>query len=1213
MVSESCIAAVPQSDLRDEFINPPWSFCPTPFYWWAGEKLDRGRIAWQLDQLCEKGVRRVVISYPHTPDGGTDAGDPEIFSTEWWELFRWFLSACRERGMTAGIQDYTIVAPILQSIGMESAEMQGGRMSCVSQQAGGGGMVRLVVEPGSHVIGAWAYVVRGGRASGEAHVDLSDAVRDGELEWVSPPGDWLVVLVFARVNPFDPMHPDGGRLAIDRLYAPFERECPGEVGRTLDLFFQDELDFGARMPFWSNTLLSSFAEIKGYDVAHWLPALWHDLGPLTEKIRLDYGDVVTRRIEDRYFKPIFHWHESRGTLLGHDNGGRGGVSEGRAHYGDYFRAMRWYSAPGCDDPRLQGARAFRGLKVNSSIAHLFGRPRVWLEAFHSSGWGTNPAGIITALHEDFVYGANLVNPHGLYYSTRGGWWEWAPPDVHFRQPYWQHAGSSQLYLTRMSWLLSQGIHRCDVAMLYPTDAIDAQPADPSFHGIRAHTGNGEISEGDPDEPQPEETAFALGKFLFDHACDFDFIDSTSLAAGDTSDGELRVGDTRARYRVLVIPAMSALRHGALEMALEFALGGGLVIAFGRLPLATDRAGRDDGETLGLLARLFGGTDQTSDLRQSHPGGGLACFFRCGYPKVLETITAAVDRDIQSTQPLQTLHRQIGTRDVYFLFNPSGEERLTEIRLRSPGRASQWNAWTGGVTPLGAGRSMTLAFGPREARLIVIETDQEPGGEVVPPAVAQAPSRVVPLDGDWLFSIVPTLDNRYGDFRLPASDECLGPDARTFRWADEMEENEAWQSPEFDDASWPQTTFSFGPRLEFVGPFAPDDRASPVDHPDDFDWQSYSISRRWGIERDPFLTHWLSGPHGLKGQVPDEFLDFHSETAGAAWYLRTKVISESARDAVLISGGRCIYQIWVNGESVVEKSEAEAPGAYPPWGIPHYECTPLKIDVPLTAGVNDVFVKLVQPVGQRTRAYFAFDPPAVRAEILGLRWFSDASAPRPCLPEPESRRAVRFRCACPPGVERFAFVARGKAMAWVNGEKATIDHHEELTDGCHRYQATVKSPLPGKGVVAIRVEAPAESRAGDALPEPVDFECGQGIIQAGDWCDHGLATYSGMGEYRRTIHMTDADLAGSVILDPGEVGVTAEVRVNGRTAATLISAPWQVDLTRLLHAGENELVIAVANTLANHYSVGSPTPYAFPEQTRSGLLGPVRLIISPSPS
>ena len=87
------------------FRSPPAAFRPAPFYWWAGESLTRERIAWQLDRLKEKGIRQVIVGYPHGPDGATDPGDPPLFSCEWWKLFRWFLSQCREREMTAGFQD----------------------------------------------------------------------------------------------------------------------------------------------------------------------------------------------------------------------------------------------------------------------------------------------------------------------------------------------------------------------------------------------------------------------------------------------------------------------------------------------------------------------------------------------------------------------------------------------------------------------------------------------------------------------------------------------------------------------------------------------------------------------------------------------------------------------------------------------------------------------------------------------------------------------------------------------------------------------------------------------------------------------------------------------------------------------------------------------------------------------------------------------------
>ncbi len=334
------------------FLSPPVTHGPVPFYWWAGEALDRGRIAWQLDQLCEKGVRQTVVSYPHHSDGTNDSGDPKLFSPAWWDLFRWFLGECRQRRMTAGFQDYTLVEPLLMAIGRENPGMQGGQMSCDARRISGHENVRLDAEPGTLVIVAWAYPLENGVPRIDARISLVDGVCDGVLEWTAPAGDWFVALVFARLNAFDPLHPQSGPLAIDKLYAPFERECPGEVGKSLNLFFQDELDFGGCMPFWSNYLFDAFSALKGYDLDPVLPALWHDFGKLTEKIRLDFADVVTRRIEDCYFKPIFAWHEDRGTMFGHDNCGRGRIAQGRAHYGDYFRAMRWYSAPGCEDPKL---------------------------------------------------------------------------------------------------------------------------------------------------------------------------------------------------------------------------------------------------------------------------------------------------------------------------------------------------------------------------------------------------------------------------------------------------------------------------------------------------------------------------------------------------------------------------------------------------------------------------------------------------------------------------------------------------------------------------------------------------------------------------------------------------------------------------------------------------------------------------------------------
>lgn len=1188
------------ADLAMMFREPPMTHAPVPFYWWAGEKLEKGRLAWQLDQLRERGIRQVVVSYPHGPEGGNSPGDPPLFSTEWWDLFRWFLAACRERGMTAGFQDYTLVEPILREIGQRTDGMDGGQMTCVAAGVSFREAVRLSAEPECRVVAAWAYPVRSGLPAVDGAMRLDDFLEDGTLEWTAPEGEWFAALVFVRGSGFDPMHPQAGELAVGALYQPFERECPGEVGDTLAVFFQDELDFGSRMPFWSRFLLDEFAARKGYDLRRWLPALWHDLGPMTEKVRLDYATFVVERIEDCYFKPVFRWHEERGTLFGHDNCGRGRIAEGRAHYGDYFQTMKWFTAPGCDDPKLHGPRAFMGLKVNSSIAHLYQRPRVWLEAFHSSGWGTTPREVVAALNEDFACGANVVNLHGLYYSTCGGWWEWAPPDFHFRQPYWMHAGRLNAYLTRLCWLLSRGVHGCDVAIVYPVAALHALPADPSPPTITAHVGNQRIGAAPTADTDPEECAFGIGRFLFDRACDFDFVDHATLSRAVASDGELRAGP--GRYRVLILPAMGAVHFSTLEKARDLVRAGGMVVAYGRLPRASERAGRGDPAVDSLLEEIFGTTGESSDHCHRHEGGGLACFVRGSYDRVMALIDASVERDVNASVPLQVLHRRLDDRQIYFLFNPADVPLEVDASFRAAGRASWWNAWTGDVECAGTGRRHRFHIGAGEARVLVFDESDNDGA----PAATMLPDpprtggKVVTLDGPWGFRVEPVLDNRFRDFSLVAGDGLLGPEARRFLYADEFPEGLS---------GWRETTFSFGSRLEVAGPLPPDADGAAIESEliagtGVSDWREYAFSTRWGIERDPFLTDWLSGPHGLKGRVPDEYLDFHSDLPGSMWYLRASVDAPVAGKYPLITGGRCIYQVWINGTPAASRAEALPAGIYQPWNIPHYECEPLESRVTLRQGRNDLLIKLVQPAGQRTRAFVAFSRPPADQGVIGLRWFADDRTPRPCLPAPATRQAIRFRFPSPPGACAMSFVSRGPARAWLAGKELDLHLQNQGSGGVFRYTCRFTDPAEVSSEVVLRVEAPAESRGGDALPQPVAFQCSDGRIPIGDWCDHGLATYSGAATYTRDFEV--AEFGNGIRLDLGALSATAEVHLNGMQVATLVAPPWTCDLTPFLRPGRNELAVTVANTLANHYSVGIPSPYAFPQQTPSGLFGPVTL-------
>lgn len=248
-------------------------------------------------------------------------------------------------------------------------------------------------------------------------------------------------------------------------------------------------------------------------------------------------------------------------------------------FGDYFRSVRWYTAPGHDTPG-GNADLIKG-KVSSSIAHLYNRPRVWLEGYHSLGWSAAPERLMQATCENYIYGCTLLNLHGLCYSTHGSYWEWAPPCYHFRMPYWRHMDVFMKYFERLSYILSQGVHCCDVAVMYPVAPL------------QAGMGGNEATK----------TAFETGRRLIDEGIDFDFMDFQSLDRAEIRDGRLHVSGEK--YSVLILPAMKALRWSTILKAREFHRKGGMVISIGALPEASDRAGSDDSELDAVVRGLFG--------------------------------------------------------------------------------------------------------------------------------------------------------------------------------------------------------------------------------------------------------------------------------------------------------------------------------------------------------------------------------------------------------------------------------------------------------------------------------------------------------------------------------------------------------------------------------------------------------------------------------
>ncbi|MGA2140238.1 MAG: glycosyl hydrolase [Verrucomicrobiia bacterium] len=131
----------------------------------------------------------------------------------------------------------------------------------------------------------------------------------------------------------------------------------------------------------------------------------------------------------------------------------------------------------------------------------------------------------------------------------------------------------------------------------------------------------------------------------------------------------------------------------------------------------------------------------------------------------------------------------------------------------------------------------------------------------------------------------------------------------------------------------------------------------------------------------------------------------------------------------------------------------------------------------------------------------------------------------------------------------------------------------------------------------------------------------------DWTGmDDLKHFAGTAIYRTTFHLS-REPRGDVFLGLGNVCDVASVTVNGKPAGTVFEVPFRVEVTGLLHNGNNEIVVKVANRTENAIAPaaadwkgpGKWPGYFFvnrayqdydPAQAQvhpSGLLGPVQLL------
>lgn len=1002
--------------LEEEFLNPPPGYGEVPFWWWTGDRLDKRRIAEQLRELHAKGVSGTQVNYAHLMSDGwkTMPVEPEIFSDEWWDIFVFAAEQSAKLGMGIGLSGYTLDWPgcdnLYRRLGIEVDETLG-----------------RVLE-----------------------------MKDGK-----------VVPVVKR-GTLDPLNPESAKRVIERFIRPFWEKTPASAHGALDYFFQDELRLAGDAYVWSDDFPEEFKKRKGYDIVPELALLFAtNVTKDVERVRLDYNDVMVALTEERYFRPIYDWHASRGKIYACDSATRG---LDPIEFGDYMRLIRWYTAPGFDTP---GGKADPvKCKMGSSISHLYRRPRVWLEGYHSQGWQANTASIFDATARNYVWGANLLNLHGLYYSTCGGWFEWAPPCYHFHQPYWALMDTTLKYFERLSFMLTRGTHVADIAIVSPQEPCVADRA-------RALRTSVPLSHA------------LVKRLAVDGTADCDYIDSDSiLAAAVEHDGEgcalVAAGE---RYRVILLPDMFAMRPAVRAKLDDFARRGGRVIDVRR----------------------------ADDVK----------------PPLVEK------PDVVGNKGLKYIHRRLPECDIYYFVDWDGR---SDIRLRAKGTVEYWDLWTG----------RKLSRPPEGEPLLAVV--KKGGREAVIPALKPAEkTRRLAVEGEWTVEFIPTMDNRWGDFRLPAFNAKIGPEVRAMRWIERDSVEQLGFGPQFIENSTAVHSFSW--------------RYGVFDKPGNQNCH-HGLNRK---VTDLFL---VMGPYSQRGHYD---MDPPARDRSLRTSYRTFVYSRS--DA----------QVRINSETA--RPWEGFPDSRKKWDPPSV--------VSLKVGGRDAVPGSTIPLKSGWTPVEAVYEGYGRAALT----FTDVTPgrehrTRETVPLSMKWNSMRGRLDFDPFGGKY-----GKGTFVASVPPGTVDAQVDISG------RLLKKEIKD-GVLKLEIEFEPGRIGGNAFNGAVRLVTAPAPMELGDWarCE-GLRCYSGGAVYRKRIDIPEdfAKDAGRVRLDLGAVGCAAEVAVNGRKAGVRTCPPWTVDVTGLLKEGTNEIAVTVYNTLNNHYQ-SIPTRYKVPTgESPSGLLGPVKLI------
>lgn len=777
--------------LREGWNNPPATYRPHTRWWWPGNAVTKEGIAWELEQMKEKGLGGVeIMSFLKIYDkGNIEFGSPEFF-----DMVDFTVNKARELGME-------VTPPLGPGWNHGHAwvpEQDRSKSLVISEQEIEGGKtpefhLALPEHP--------AYAKRNkkqldavvavkldeeGAPDCGHRVDLTKAVAgsagftakpDITVRADLPEGKWKVMgfwTVFtgqkcaaedysppsAVVDHFDKK---AIRNYAEYMVGRYQKLFGKDFGQTVDSFFGDSFEMQQEFSFWSTDLFDRFQKEKGYDLRPYLPMLKYAGAPETPYVRYDVGSFLHKMGMEGII----------GTLA--DYAGEVGVQmRQQPHYRfatEIIEAAGRLQRPETEFTRRSFEPNAWPHKVTTSGAQFYpSKDKRWVSAeaftFLNDKYRTTMEQIKRATDMFLRDGITQFYNHGYFYTPEK---ELAPARdliwmnrISHVNTWWPFYRGLADYQARASFLERQGRAQADVLIYSPMPTVWSERSEYPVSELR------DIPFGN------------LPKALVASGYDFDMVNDDLLQHhSETKDGRLVINGFS--YKVLILPRVLFLPPETLDVIGRFVKAGGTVFALNTLPdKSTGLVGHEenDRKLRSMVRSLFatgGGGKKVGEgmswylpdcdgfeyLKKWSPHAvdwtptpPLAPAFAQFIKDLKTRLTPAFEiKGTPLSNGLTFRHTRIGPVDTWFVCNLQPTAEKTEIILNSKDRFPQiWNPLTGAIHAAAAshvtedGRlALSVDIQPWESFFVLLTPEADPA--LAPAPDFQQKARI-PIEGTW---------------------------------------------------------------------------------------------------------------------------------------------------------------------------------------------------------------------------------------------------------------------------------------------------------------------------------------------------------------------------------------------------------------------------------------------------------------------------------